>query len=124
MATKFPIIENAKRQARMCFKGLAIPVRTPVEDAQFIIDVDYVHGVNNRKRYVMTEKVLKFNRTALKNIGKDNKEKANPRYIGGEDTMIVPVGRPGSRERVEELAKQYGVVEHLEISPFNFKDEE
>lgn len=124
MATKFPIIENAKRQARMCFKGLAIPVRTPVEDAQFIIDVDYVHGVNDRKRFVMTEKVLKFNRTALKNIGKANKEKADPRYIGGEDTMIVPVGRPGSRERVEELAKQYGVVEHLEISPFNFKDEE
>jgi uncharacterized protein (DUF433 family) len=124
MATKFPIIENAKRQARMCFKGMAIPVRTVVEDAQYIIDVDYVHGVNDYKRYVMTEKVLKFNRTALKNIGKARKEKANPRYIGGEDTMIVPVGIPGSRERVEELAKQYGVVEHLEISPFSFKGEE
>ena len=124
MATKFPIIENAKRQARMCFKGLAIPVRTPVEDAQFIIDVDYVHDVTDHKRYVMTEKVLKFNRTALKNIGKARKEKANPRYIGGEDTMIVPVGIPGSRERVEELAKQYGVVEHLEISPFSFKEGE
>ena len=124
MATKFPIIENAKRQARMCFKGIAIPVRTEVEDAQYIIDVDYVHGVNDHKRYVMTEKVLKFNRTALKNIGKARKEKANPRYIGGEDTMIVPVGIPGSRERVEELAKQYGVVEHLEISPFSFKGEE
>jgi len=124
MATKFPIIENAKRQARMCFKGMAIPVRTVVEDAQYIIDVDYMHGVNDHKRYVMTEKVLKFNRTALKNIGKARKEKANPRYIGGEDTMIVPVGIPGSRERVEELAKQYGVVEHLEISPFSFKGEE
>ena len=124
MATKFPIIENAKRQARMCFKGIAIPVRTEVEDAQYIIDVDYVHGVNDHKRYVMTEKVLKFNRTALKNIGKARKEKANPRYIGGEDTMIVPVGIPGSRERVEELAKQYGVVEHLEISPFSFMGEE
>ena len=124
MATKFPIIENAKRQARMCFKGMAIPVRTPVEDAQFIIDVDYVHNVTDHKRYVMTEKVLKFNRTALKNIGKARKEKANPRYIGGEDTMIVPVGIPGSRERVEELAKQYSVVEHLEISPFSFKEGE
>ena len=124
MATKFPIIENAKRQALMCFKGMAIPVRTVVEDAQYIEDVEYVHDVNDHKRYVMTEKVLKFNRTALKNIGKARKEKANPRYIGGEDTMIVPVGIPGSRERVEELAKQYGVVEHLEISPFNFKEGE
>jgi len=123
MATKFPIIENAKRQARMCFKGMAIPVRTPVEDAQFIIDVDYVHDVSDHKRYVMTEKVLKFNRIALKNIGKARKEKADPRYVGGEDTMIVPVGRPGSRERVEELTKQYGAVQHLEISPFSFKGE-
>ena len=124
MATKFPIIENAKRQARMCFKGLAIPVRTVVEDAQYIEDVDYVHGVTDHKRYVITEKVLKFNRIALKNIGKARKEKADPRYVGGEDTMIVPVGKPGSRERVEELTKQYGAVAHLEISPFSFKGEE
>ena len=123
MKTKFPIIENAKRQARMCFRGMAIPVRILVEDSQCIIDVDYVHGVSDHKRYVMTEKVIKFNRTALKNLGKVKKEKVDPRYSGGEDTMIVPVGRPGSRERVEELAKQYGVVEHLEISPFNFKGE-
>ena len=44
--------------------------------------------------------------------------------MGGDDTMIVPVGKPGSRERVEELTKQYGVVAHLEISPFSFKGEE
>ena len=123
MKNKFPIIENAKRQARMIFKGIAIPVRYEVADEQFIIDVDYVHGVADQKRYVMTEKVLKFNRTALKNIGKTRKEKADPRYVGGQDTMIVPVGKPGSRERVEELTKQYGVVEHLEISPFSFKGE-
>jgi hypothetical protein len=105
MATKFPIIENAKRQARMCFLGMAIPTEVKNIDGEMI----------------QVEKVLKFNRKALKNLGKTKKEKANPRYIGGEDTMIVPVGIPGSRERVEELAKQYGVVERLEISPFNFK---
>ena len=124
MKTKFPIIQAAKRQARMCFKGIAIQVRTPVEDAQCIIDVDYVHDVSDHKRYVMTEKVLKFNRTALKNIGKARKEKADPRYVGGQDTMIVPVGKPGSRERVEELTKQYNAVQHLEISPFSFKGED
>lgn len=124
MKTKFPIIENAKRQARMVFKGMAISVRHEVTDQQFIIDVDYVHGVIDHKRYVVTEKVLKFNRTALKNMGKIRKEKTDPRYMGGHDTMIVPVGRPGSRERIEELTKQYGAVEHLEISPFSFKGEE
>ena len=124
MKTKYPIIENAKRQARAIFKGIAIPVRHEVADEQFIIDVDYVHGVTDHKRYVVTEKVLKFNRTALKNIGKVRKQKADPRYVGGQDTMIVPVGKPGSRERIEELTKQYGVVAHLEISPFSFKSDE
>ena len=126
MKTKYPIIENAKRQARMIFKGIAIPVRHEVTDEQCIIDVDYVHGVTDHKRYVVTEKVLKFNRTALKNIGKVRKEKADPRYVGGEDTMIVPVGKPGSRERVEELTRQYAAIAACgeEISPFSFKSDE
>jgi hypothetical protein len=124
MKTKFPIIENAKRQARMIFKGIAVPMLVEIPDDKVVDDVDYVYGVTDHKRYVVTEKVLKFNRTALKNIGKVRKQKADPRYVGGQDTMIVPVGKPGSRERVEELAKQYGAVAHLEISPFSFKGEE
>jgi len=124
MKTKFPIIENAKRQARMIFKGIAIPMLVEIPDDRITEDTDYVYGVNDQKRYVATEKVLKFNRTALKNIGKVRKEKIDPRYAGGEDTMIVPVGKPGSRERVEELAKQYGAVAHLELSAFSFKGEE
>ena len=126
MATKFPIIENAKRQARMIFKGIAIPVRYEVADAQFIIDVDYVYGVTDHKRYVVTEKVLKFNRTALRNIGKVGKTKADPRLIGCDDTMIVRVGKPGSRERVEALRSQYEAVAACgeEISPFSFKSDE
>ena len=113
MKTKYPIIENAKRQARMIFKGIAVPMLVEIPDDKVVDDVDYV--------YVVSEKVLKFNRTALKNLGKVRKTKADPRYVGGDDTMIVPVGKPGSRERVEELAKQYGAVAHLEISPFSFK---
>ena len=124
MKEKFPIIENAKRQARMIFKGIAVPMLVEIPDDKIVDGVDYVYGVTDQKRYVVTEKVLKFNRTALKNLGKVRREKADPRYIGGDDTMIVPVGKPGSRERVEELTKQYGVVAHLEISPFSFKEEE
>ena len=124
MKTKFPIIENAKRQARMIFKGIAIPMLVEIPDDRITEDTDYVYGVSDQKRYVVSEKVLKFNRTALKNLGKVRKTKADPRYVGGDDTMIVPVGRPGSRERVEELTKQYGAVAHLEISPFSFKGED
>jgi hypothetical protein len=124
MKTKFPIIENAKRQARMIFKGIAIPMLVEIPDDRITEDTDYVYGVTDQKRYVVSEKVIKFNRTALKNLGKVRKEKANPRYVGGQDTMIVPVGKPGSRERVEELTKQYGAVAHLELSPFSFKGED
>ena len=123
MKTKFPIIENAKRQARMIFKGIAIPMLVEIPDDRITEDTDYVYGVSDQKRYVVSEKVLKFNRTALKNIGKVRKEKVDPRYAGGQDTMIVPVGKPGSRERGEELTKQYGAVAHLELSPFSFKGE-
>jgi hypothetical protein len=124
MKTKYPIIENAKRQARMIFKGIAVPMLVEIPDDKVVDDVDYVYGVNDQKRYVVSEKVLKFNRTALKNLGKVRKEKADPRYVGGQDTMIVPVGKPGSRERVEELTKQYGAVAHLELSPFSFKSDD
>jgi hypothetical protein len=99
---KFAIVENAKRQARLCFLGMAIPTEIKNIDGEMI----------------QVEKVLKFNRTALKNIGKTKKEIVDPRMIGGEDNMIVKVGKPGSRERVEELAKQYSVVTRHEISPF------
>jgi hypothetical protein len=124
MKTKFPIIENAKRQARMIFKGIAIPMLVAIPDDRITEDTDYVYGVDDQKRYVVSEKVIKFNRTALKNLGKVRKEKIDPRYAGGEDTMIVPVGKPGSRERVEELAKQYAAVAHLELSAFSFKGED
>jgi hypothetical protein len=126
MTTKFPIIENAKRQARMIFKGIAVPMLVEIPDDKVVDDVDYVYGVADQKRYVVSEKVIKFNRTALKNIGKARKEKADPRYVGGEDTMIVPVGKPGSRERVEALTKQYEAIAAYgeEISPFSFKGEE
>jgi hypothetical protein len=111
MKTKFPIIENAKIQARMCFVGIAIPHQPTLADGEY--------------GPIRSEKVLKFNRKALRRLGKVRVEKADPRLIGGEDTMIVKVGKPGSRERVEALRAQYeAIAAHgQEISPFSFKGE-
>lgn len=102
--TKFAIIENAKRQARMCFLGIAIPCDKVTVDGSTI----------------RSEKVLKFNRTALRNMGKQKTEKTDPRLVGGEDHMIVKVGKPGSPERVDALAAQYAAVMAVgeEVSPF------
>ena len=84
---------------------------------------DYVYGVNDRKRYLLTEKVVKFNRTALRNMGKRKAEKVDPRYKGGDDTMILKVGKPGSDERKAALAEQYAAIlaSGEEVSPFGWE---
>lgn len=110
MKTKYPIVERAKIQARMCFVGIAIPHQPSLADG--------VYGP------IRSEKVLKFNRKALRRLGKVRVEKADPRLIGGEDTMIIKVGKPGSRERLDALANQYAAImaSGEEISPFGFKE--
>lgn len=120
------IIRDAERQARMVFKGIAIPMVVPVPDSRVVDGVDYVSGIQDRGRYVVSEKVVKFNRAALKNIGKRKNENADPRFVGGDDTMIIPVGKPGSRERVDALASQYAAIMAAgeEISPFAWKGQE
>lgn len=104
---KYPIIENAKRQARMCFLGIAIPHQPSLASGEY--------------GPIRSEKILKFNRQALRNIGKRKTEKNDPRYKGGEDLMIVKVGKPGSRERVEALRSQYEAIMACgeEVSPFS-----
>ena len=102
--SKFPIVENAKRQARMMFVGIAIPHQPSLADG--------VHGP------IRSEKVLKFNRTALRNIGKRKADKIDPRMMGGEDRMRFKVGKPGSAERVAALAAQYASLADDEMSPF------
>lgn len=107
MATKFPIIENAKRQARMCFLGIAIPHQPSLADGTY----GPIHS----------EKILKFNRKALRRAGTVKVEKTDPRYRGGDDLMIVKVGKPGSPERVAALADQYAAILACgeEVSPFS-----
>jgi tRNA G37 N-methylase TrmD len=106
---KFAIIENAKIQARMIFVGIAIPHQPSLAD-----------GVVGP---IKSEKILKFNRKALRKMGKVKIDKVDPRYNGGEDTMIVKVGKPGSRERVETLRSQYEAIDACgeEVSPFGWE---
>lgn len=101
------IIRRAERVARSCFLGIAIPC-----------DKRTVDGGTIR-----SEKVLKFNRKALKQIGKRKVEKVDPRYGGGDDTMILKVGKPGSPERVSALIEQYTAImaNGEEVSPFGWE---
>ncbi len=107
MATKFKIIEDAKRQARMCFLGIAIPHQPSLADGMY--------------GPIRSEKVLKFNRKSLAKSGKAKAEKIDPRYNGGEDLMIVKMGKPGSQERIEALRSQYEAITACgeEVSPFS-----
>ena len=103
MAT-YPILAAARRQARMLFVGIAIPQQPTLADG--------VYGP------ILSEKLLRFNRTALRNAGRVKAETVDSRFRGGNDNMIVPVGKPGSRERVEALAAQYATMMEREVSPF------
>jgi len=102
----FPIIENAKRQAYLCFSGIAIPCDKSTADGGTI----------------RSEKILKFNRKAMRETAVEKVEKVDPRYSGGEDTMILKVGKPGSDERKAALAEQYAAIlaSGEEVSPFGW----
>jgi hypothetical protein len=106
MATKFKIIEDAKRQVRLCFLGMATRHQPSLADG--------LYGP------IHSEKVHKFNRKALRRAGSVKAEKTDPRYNGGEDLMILKVGKPGSAERKEALAQQYAAILACgeEVSPF------
>lgn len=99
---KFAIIEKAKRQAFLCFSGIAIPCEKKAADGTMI----------------RSEKVLKFNRKAMREMVKRNDEKVDSRLIGGEDRMRFKVGKPGSQERLDALVLQYASLSDDEMSPF------
>ena len=101
---RFPITRKAWLQAGMIFSGIAIPCDKTTADGGTI----------------RSEKVLKFNRKAMRELNKPKLEKVDPRYKGGDDRMIIPVGKPGSPERVAALIEQYAAIlaSGEEVSPF------
>ena len=100
---RWPMTREAWETAGRIFVGLAIPC-----------DKSTVDGGTIR-----SEKILRFNRKALRKGGLA-KAKVSSRFRGGDDNMIVPVGEPGSRERVEALRAQYDMIlaSGEEVSPF------
>lgn len=103
---KYPIIRNAERVARSCFVGIAIPHQPSLSDGTY--------------GPIKSEKILKFNRKSLMkgNSPQKSSDQNDPRFVGGEDHMRFPVGKPGSPERVAALAAQYESLAEEEISPF------
>ena len=100
MSRKPAIVRRAIRQLDMIFVGMAIPCDKRTADGGTI----------------RGEKVLKFSRKHMRR--KVVKAKADPRYRGGDDLMIDPVGKPGSRERVDALADRYAILSLTETSAF------
>ena len=100
MSRKPAIVRRAIRQLDMIFIGMAIPCDKRTADGGTI----------------RGEKILKFSRQHMR--PKVVKTKADPRYLGGDDLMINPVGKPGSRERVEALAERYATLSLTETSAF------
>ncbi len=62
--------------------------------------------------------VHKFNRKAMRKIVKSEQTKVNDRYLSSNDSMIDPVGKPGSNERLLALAERYATLTEQEQSPF------
>ncbi len=100
MSRKPAIVRRAIRQLDMIFVGMGIPC-----------DKSTVDGGTIR-----SEKVLKFSRPHMRR--KIKPAKANPRFQGGDDLMIDPVGKPGSRERIDTLAERYATLSLTESSAF------
>lgn len=104
MMMQFPITRKAWIQAGKIFLGIAVPCYKRTADG----------------RMIRSEKVVKFNRKAMRQLNKRSVEKVDPRFKGGDDLMIVPVGKPGSDERKAALAEQYAMIlaSGEEVSPF------
>ena len=100
MSRKPAIVRRAIRQLDMIFIGMAIPCDKRTADGGTI----------------RGEKVLKFSRKHIR--PKVVKTKADPRYRGGSDLMIDPVGKPGSQERLDALAERYATLSLTETSAF------
>jgi hypothetical protein len=102
MSKKPTIVRRAIRQLDMIFVGMAVPHQPKLADG--------VYGP------IKSEKIFKFSRKHMR--PKAETIKADPRYRGGDDMMIDPVGKPGSSERVVALAERYAILSLTESSAF------
>jgi len=100
MSCKPAIVRRAIRQLDYIFLGMAIPCDKSTVDGGMI----------------RSEKILKFSRSHM--VRKIKPIKADPRFRGGNDLMIDPIGKPGSRERIDTLAERYATLSLTESSAF------
>jgi hypothetical protein len=108
-------VRGVKRAARAMFYGIAsgaelVEVTDPVEGVEYFTGEDGVPCL-------WVEKVTKF----PKSRGSKSKYKHHRNYNpAAHDNMIVKVGTPGSRERLDALRDQYAAIEagKHDVSPF------
>jgi hypothetical protein len=105
-----------------CIVGIAVPHLVEVADAQVLPDVDYVYGTFDRKRYIVSERVI----WSKGKSRKKKRTKDSPRMLdkAAVDLMIEPVGKPGSEERVLALIEQYDRLGKEERSPFHWGEDD
>jgi hypothetical protein len=72
---KFKIIRDAERQIRSCFLGIAVPHQPSLADGEY--------------GPIRSEKVIKFNKTALRNMGKMKKEKVDPTHPNLQNDQVI-----------------------------------
>jgi hypothetical protein len=112
-------IKNLRRAAVEMFVGIAIPEFVEVAEKDMVSDEPYICDVASRKQGFRGEKVLKFNRRALRKIAKSQRVKRQIRMnVSADDKMVNPVGKPGSEERKAAFIEQYAELAKTETSVF------
>lgn len=96
---QYPILSAAWDECTNVWKGIAIPCEKSTVSGDTI----------------ESEKVVKFSR---KHLRRKRYTKADPRVVGNVDNMLVKVGTPGSKERLDALKNQYAFLQDNEQSPF------
>jgi hypothetical protein len=114
--SKYPVIRDAQLAARKMFYGMASGAKLVECNGEHIDGVEYFIGEDG-VRCVWSETVTRF----PKSRGSKSKHKHDPRFnVEANDNMIIAVGKPGSRERLDALQAQYAAIEagQHDVSPF------
>jgi hypothetical protein len=107
-------VRSMKRSARKMFYGIASGAKLVECHGEPIDGVEYFIGEDG-VRCVWVETVTKF----PKSRGSKAKHKHHRNLnVSAHDTMVDPVGKPGSAERLAALAARYDRLKDSEQSPF------